>query len=713
MPGRGPWGVFFGQAVHRASGRPYRVLVDEAAEAQGPYRSVLVDFFDLQLANHALAEQAVSDPTRVIAAADAALSESHPDANLHARLTHLPDDRAVDVPSLREVHVDTLVRVRGVVGNASEVAGKVVAAWFQCQICKAFTLVEQPEPGEITEPLECTGGEHKKTAFKCVLNDGQRRSRLVDMQVFQLQEPPDMVRGTRTPESKTCRVFGDLCGVAAPGDRVTVNGILRANLKQGKRGKSAILEYHLEVLSIEREQSTYEEIPTTPEEEARFRELAASGEAPRMCTDSFAPTIHGGRTIKLGLALQLFGGVSKHLDDGRRIRGDIHVALLGDPGQGKSVLLKRAAALSPRGFFADSTTTTVPGLVGGVERLNQGFGDTWVYQAGLITMAHRGLLALDEADKAEAALMNAMLMPMAQQIASLNKMGARNLHLPAETAVLIGANFKDGRYDVHEPIAAQVNFTPPLIDRLDLFFTLRDHADEDLDRAKVSAMLKAHLHGAVKAAKAAGHDVKVDAERLETIERAVAPPLSTEELRKYVAFARRTVTPILDETTMARINEKYGLVRKRKSNSDLAPVGESPRYVDTLVRLAEAAAKMRLSPLVEEEDIELAYEVWKEGVEQHTLTASGERDADRLSSIGSADQRTRIKTLRRLIEEMGEERAPDLPSQEEIVREALNRGFEREFVLSTIRRLVDNGTLVERRGGWTTSNVLAKLKLNS
>src|SRR2546427_1455832 len=105
-----------------------------------------------------------------------------------------------------------------------------------------------------------------------------------------------------------------------------------------------------------------------------------------MITASIAPSLYGMHVEKEALALQLFSGVPKLMPDGRRIRGDIHVLMVGDPGVGKSELLSYMSRLSPRGIYATGKAASAAGLTAAAVRDEFGEG-RWPLEAGALVLA--------------------------------------------------------------------------------------------------------------------------------------------------------------------------------------------------------------------------------------------------------------------------------------------------------------------------------------
>ncbi|MFQ5553609.1 MAG: LAGLIDADG family homing endonuclease, partial [Thermoplasmata archaeon] len=285
------------------------------------------------------------------------------EAEIRFRVRGVPRDLRVEVRDLRAKHLGKLVSVEGLVRKATEVRPRLVEAVFQCLRCGAV-IKEAQEGLEYHEPLECyddqggCGRSAGSTKFK-LLDEG---SRYIDTQKIEIQEPPEELRGGEAPQRLAGYLEEDLVGLIFPGDRVVINGLLRGSQRGRFRARSTLFDIFVDVVGVEMEEVEYEEIEITPEDKERIEKEAASGDIIRKIVGSIAPSIYGMNVEKEALALQLFGGVAKKLPDGRRIRGDTHLLLVGDPGTGKSELLTYMTKLSPRGIYASGKAATAAGL---------------------------------------------------------------------------------------------------------------------------------------------------------------------------------------------------------------------------------------------------------------------------------------------------------------------------------------------------------------
>ncbi len=258
-------------------------------------------------------------------------------AEVHLRIKELPRDSRIEIRNLRSEHLGRLISVEGLVRKATEVRPRLVLGVFRCMRCPARIL--EPQDGlYFREPMECykeqegCGRTAGSTKFQLLTEE----SVYIDTQKVEVQESPEGLRGGAQPERLTAFLEDDLAGALSPGDRVVLNGVLRSQQK-GDRIKSTLFDIDLAVLSMEFEQHEYEEVVISEEDEEAIKREAKAPEVFQRIVGSIAPAIHGYEEVKESIALQLFGGTPKQLEDGTKIRGDIHILLVGDPGVAKCV----------------------------------------------------------------------------------------------------------------------------------------------------------------------------------------------------------------------------------------------------------------------------------------------------------------------------------------------------------------------------------------
>ncbi|WP_251328709.1 LAGLIDADG family homing endonuclease [Haloplanus pelagicus] len=297
-------------------------------------RSLHVDYDDLYQFDQDLADDFLSQPDQIGEFAEEALRvyDLPADVSLgqaHVRLRNLPD--TVDIRSIRvhDNHVGRLIAVSGIIRKATDVRPKITEAAFECQRCGTMTYIPQTDGG-FQEPHECQGCE-RQGPFR--VNYDQ--SEFVDSQKLRVQESPEGLRGGETPQSIDIDIEDDITGEVTAGDHVTVTGVLHIDQVTEGNEKSQLFDLYMDGLSVQIEDEQFEEMEISEADKTDIVELSNHPDIYEEMVASVAPSIYGYDEEKLAMILQLFSGVTKHLPDGSRIRGDLHMLLIGDPGTGK------------------------------------------------------------------------------------------------------------------------------------------------------------------------------------------------------------------------------------------------------------------------------------------------------------------------------------------------------------------------------------------
>ena len=331
---------------------------------------------------------------------------------INIRITDLPQkDCRVEIRDIRSDRMGKMISVSGIVRKNTEVLPRIQLAVFQCSKCSALIALEQTR-GKLEEPVRCEscGEEKPKVRFKLL----PELCEFVDFQKIELQENPETIEGGAQPQRITAILEDDITGFIFPGDRVVLDGILQS--EQKRSGNLLLTEFfvYLYALNFSKETKESDTSDITPEEEEKIIELSKSPNVLDKFTKSIAPSIYGHEDIKRTLALQMFGGIRKVMKDGTKIRGDIHILLVGDPGTAKSQLLRYMADISPRGVLALGKGASAAGLTAAAVRDEFGEG-RWTLEAGVLVLANNGLAAIDELDKMDQQDTGAMHEAMEQQ----------------------------------------------------------------------------------------------------------------------------------------------------------------------------------------------------------------------------------------------------------------------------------------------------------
>ena len=532
-------------------GQERRHQVSAIADLYPDVRSINIDFSEVEKFDPDLANYTLVNPSMSIKSAEDAMKRmvSHALTNpfVHFRIMGLPRDSRIEVRKLRAKHLGTFVSVEGLVRKATEVRPRVTVAEFECARCGHKMTIEQ-EGMLFHEPLECSkeeggcGRGPGSTKFR-LLSDP---SKFVDTQKIETQEPPEGLRGGAQPERLVGYIEDDLAGRISPGDRLILNGILKSQQKGGQT-KSTLFEISLDINSIEFEEHEYEEILITPEDELKIREFADSSDAFERIIGSISPTIYGYDQEKEALALQLFGGVQKTMDDGTRIRGDIHIALIGDPGTAKSQILRYMAQLAPRGIYTSGKASSAAGLTAAAVKDEFGEG-RWTLEAGALVIADKGLACIDELDKMNDQDRSAIHESLEQGTISVAKAGI-TATLQSRCAVLGAANPKYGRFDDSKNIAEQIDLPPALLSRFDAIFTMTDRPEAKQDHNVAEHILKVHQRGEIRLHESPEKLTHVNVEEIMRDTAHLVPAMDKDFLRKYVAYSKR-ITPVMGSEAM-------------------------------------------------------------------------------------------------------------------------------------------------------------------
>ncbi|AUV83373.1 cell division protein [Salinigranum rubrum] len=299
-------------------------------------RSLYVDYDDLYTFDPDLAEDYLAKPDQLQKYAEEALRlyDLPVDVSLgqaHVRLQNIPE--SIDIRNIRvhDDHIGKLVSVQGIVRKATDVRPKITEAAFECQRCGTMTYIPQQDSG-FQEPHECQGCE-RQGPFRVNFD----QSEFVDSQKIRIQESPEDLRGGETPQSIDINIEDDITGKVTAGDHVTLNGVLHIEQQTSNNEKTPIFDLYMDGVSITIEDEEFEDMEITDEDKTEIIELSNHDDIYDEMVASVAPSIYGYDQEKLSMILQLFSGVTKHLPDGSRIRGDLHMLLIGDPGTGKCV----------------------------------------------------------------------------------------------------------------------------------------------------------------------------------------------------------------------------------------------------------------------------------------------------------------------------------------------------------------------------------------
>jgi len=679
----------------------YRLMFADIAASYPEKRSIFVPYEDIDAYNTDLAMFFLDHPDRCLSKGREVVKSSLPPAwdnrdAVNLRITNLPRDAKVEVRKIRAKHLGKLVAVEGLVRKATTVKPKMTHALFRCARCGAE--IWAPQKGSmLKEPIMCSNPEGGCNKQATMFELESKSSVYVDTQKIEIQESPEGLRGGAQPERMEGFVEDDIAGIITAGNRITVNGIVRSKEK-GDRDKSTVFDIYMDVLSIEFQEHEYDEIQITEADEDAIREMSQDPRLFEKIIESISPTIHGMTEVKSAIALQLFGGCNKEMDDGTVIRGDMHVLLVGDPGVAKSQILRYMSTLAPRGIYASGKSASAAGLTAAA--VKDDFGDgRWTLEAGALVLADKGLACIDELDKMTQQDRSSLHEAMESQRISVAKAGI-TATLQCRCSLLAAANPKFGRFETTGmSITKQIDLPPALMSRFDLIFVLTDKPNPKVDRELTTHILNVHRRGQ---ARQIGEDVPlvvgIDIKKIKEETAGVKPAYEQEMMRKYVAYSKRIV-PVMTDEAMNMIEENYLMIRGMGTGeNDSVPI--TARQLEAYVRLSEASARMRLSHAVEKVDAERAVKLVDFYLNKIFITESGQLDADNLLSDFSKKDREKL-TSNMIYELIDEHGTPEEGiSEDELVLFATKAGFTKTKLYELLENGIKTGALYNPRNGY-------------
>lgn len=619
-----------------------------------------------------LSEQVLENPEQTIPLLEEALEESGLKEKAKVRFTQIPKSAEIKIRNIRAKHLDKLIKIEGIIRQASDVRPQVVRAKFECASCGAILQVLQIDK-KFREPTRCSCGW--KGPFTATSKE------MVDTQRLVIEESPDMLDGGEQPRRINVFLQEDLVDPkmeerTTPGSKVGVIGTLKEVPIPLQTGAiSTRYDIAIEANNVIPMEETFEDLDINEEDTKQILEIATTPNALERLSKSIAPSIYGSEKHKEAVLLQLFGGVKKKKSDGGSTRGDIHVLMVGDPGVAKSVLLKFASTIGPKGRYVSGRAASAAGLTAAV--IKDEFLKGWALEAGAMVLSNKGIVCIDEIEKMTEQDRSAMHEAMEQQTVTVSKANIQAT-LRAETTVLAAGNPKLGRFDPHTPITQQIDITPALLSRFDLIFVLRDIPNKDQDEAIASHVLKEHKQELI-------HEV-----------------IDQKLLRKYISYARKNCKPKLTDEAVAEIKKFYIEMRQQSSKTDTAgvkPISITARQLEGVIRLSEACAKARLSDEVQQRDAKQAIEITRYAMRQVGYDEETKSfDIDRITTGITASKRGKIILVREAIGKLELEKGKLLA--EEDIAKALGTTVSPIELEDALNQLAKSGDIFKPRKGF-------------
>lgn len=433
----------------------------------------------------------------------------------------------ISIRDLDATNISHLVRIPGIVIGASTLSSKATTLHIQCRNCQhSETLPVSGGIAGITLPRVCSSKRAPgDPTDKCPLDPYfvvHEKCQFIDQQILKLQEAPDQVPVGELPRHIKISADRYLTNRVVPGSRCTLMGVFSIYQNKESKGSGnsavAIRTPYLRAVGIttDVDHTAKGNAIFSEEEEQEFLEMSRRPDLYERFAECIAPSIYGNKDIKKAIACLLLGGSKKILPDGMKLRGDINVLLLGDPGTAKSQLLKFVEKVAPIAIYTSGKGSSAAGLTASVQR------DTntreFYLEGGAMVLADGGVVCIDEFDKMRDEDRVAIHEAMEQQTISIAKAGITTI-LNARTSVLAAANPIFGRYDDLKTPGENIDFQTTILSRFDMIFIVRDEHEKGRDERIARHVMGIQMGGR-------GMEEQADAE------------ISVEKMKRYISYCK-------------------------------------------------------------------------------------------------------------------------------------------------------------------------------
>ncbi|EDQ91507.1 uncharacterized protein MONBRDRAFT_36175 [Monosiga brevicollis MX1] len=572
----------------------YQVKIRELAQSNA--ESLVISYRSLCEESPTLAIYASDAPAEMLQIFDAAardvVLESYPyydeiRSEIHVRISDLPV--VENIRDLRQHHLNMLIKVSGVVTRRTGVFPQLKVVKYNCEKCGYLIgPIVQDNIREVSVnncPSCQSRGPFSVNAEETIYRNFQRAT---------IQESPGTVPAGRLPRQKEVILLWDYVDYVKPGDEVLLTGIYRNNFDSALNAKHGfpIFATVIEANFIEKRADKLFQDGITDDDIKEIQALAADENIGRRIVRSIAPSIYGHEDIKTALALAMFGGEAKNPGGKHRVRGDINVLVLGDPGTAKSQFLKYIEKTSHRAVFTTGQGASAVGLTASVSR--DPVTREWTLQGGALVLADQGVCLIDEFDKMNDQDRTSIHEAMEQQSISVSKAGIIT-SLQARCSVIAAANPIRGRYQPGLTFSQNVDLTEPILSRFDILCVVKDTADPIKDERLASFVVDSHMNNHPESQRGAGTTIT-----------SRPGEISQELLRKYIKYSKK-IHPKLQDMDQDKIANLYAELRREAEITGSIPI--TVRHIESMIRMAEAHARMHLREYVRSDDVDLAIRV--------------------------------------------------------------------------------------------------------
>ncbi|KAK1939566.1 putative DNA replication licensing factor MCM2 [Babesia divergens] len=566
--------------------------------------------------------------------------------------------------NLRSREINTLVKLSGIVVRRGLVLPKLRVLYLKCSLCESKSdlpiyFSDQQKPRFPQKCAFCGGGSFSVDRINTVYDDYQKVT---------IQEPPQSVHAGRTPRQRTVILAGDLVDTCRPGDLIQTLAIYKSryDVSLNIKHNFPVLKTELEAISVEVETNQTIQEDLTAEDIQHIKNLAKDPCIRERLVASVAPAIFGQKAAKTAICCALFGGVTKgnrpsQAEDviglpqatdtatsSHRIRGDINVLLVGDPGLGKSQFLTYVHKTAPRSVLTTGKGASAVGLTAGLRR-DPATGE-WSLEGGALVLADLGICCIDEFDKMSNKDRVSIHEAMEQQSISISKAGIVT-SLKARCSVVAAANPIFGRYEPSLTFKENVDFSDPILSRFDLIIVMKDvpNTHEDLLLSEYVITNHQLLHPKIE--NVTNYQQVVQSLKSKISASSACQPLTQKEFSNYLRYAKANCTPTITPEFYRVIEGKlagfYSSIRQKTAFGGGYPL--TLRHIESVIRIAEANAKMRLSNNMNSHDVDMAIATLLESYissQRHSIACKLSREFSRYRTLFEGDDHVLVQILR-------------------------------------------------------------------
>lgn len=570
-----------------------------------------------------------------------------------------------DIWKLRSEEVDKFVILKGFIRRIAEVLHYIDFVRIKCVDCDEIYTVRMKE--FYVDPTK--GKKCPKCGGKLIIFYRELR----DLQRLVVEEDPMYIKPPQKPRSIMIELHDDLCREDIDKSLQLSKTVIVSGVVKDKRIKPNSVEClkYIDANMINVVEENIMNMKLLDSEIKEFQDFSKTEDMMEVLAQSVVPNIHGHDNAKIAILLMLAGGVALYKDGLLEERGLIHILLVGNPGGGKSVLLKRAVMFMPGSIFTSGKGVSGVGLVASVSKDEQLGG--WVCDAGAVPRASGALLALDECDKISkediAHLNNAMV----DTCVRVDKAGI-HVQLQTMTSILAAANPINRVFDKSEPVWKQIGLPKDFVDRFDLVFPIQSGITEKEQRDVADLVVGKYRQDS-------------------TIAKPIKPHLW---VMKYLSYAKQYEPKITEDVHKCLVDNFINISRPADKQEDSAYF--SYRLLTNIIRLTQAVAKLRLKTDCGVEDAVIAINLLLSSLKaQDIITKDGLMDYFRAEAIIPKKKRDIFKVVKKLIETVCNENSDNLADGMTLAEKAAEYEIEPDELDEYLNQLKKQGDLFEPR----------------